>query len=255
MGKNLATGPHVALGFIYNTMGRPESGIQENLEALRLDPSNGLAYSNLTGAYQMVDHFENARMALQEAQARGVTMPLKVFFLYDMAFLRGDTQEMQRQFAAAMGQPGLEPGMLAFDADSEAYVCHLAKARELSRRAVDSAMHEDGVEEAVGFAITEAMREADFGNVSQARKEISDAWAMKGTKAHTAVEALALALAGEPQSALALANDLARQSPLDTMLNDYWLPTIRGEVELNRHHPAEAVTFLETTIPYELGNP
>ena len=99
------------------------------------------------------------------------------------------------------------------------------------------------------------MREADFGNMSQARKELSAARAMKGAKTHTAVEALALALAGEPQRALALANDLARQSPLDTMLNGYWLPTIRATVEVDRHHPAKAVAFLQATIPYELGIP
>jgi serine/threonine protein kinase/tetratricopeptide (TPR) repeat protein len=247
--------PHGALGHVYSTLGQPEKGIQENLEALRLDPSNGLAYANLTGAYQMAEDFANARMALQEAQARGVTVPLNIFFLYDMAFLRGDAEEMQRQFAAAMGQPGLEPGMLAFHADSEAYAGHLAKARELSQRAVDSAMHEGDAEEAAGFAVTEAMREADFGNASRARKELSAARAMKGAKTHTAVEALALALAGEPQPALALANDLTRQSPLDTMLNDYWLPTIRAAVELNRHHPNQAVALLQTTLPYELGIP
>ncbi len=247
--------PHVALGFIYNTMGQSENGIQENLEALRLDPSNGLAYANLVGAYQMVEHFEDARTALQEAQTRGVIVPMKILFLYDMAFRSGDEEEMQRQFAAAMGQPGLEPGMLAFHADSQAYTGHLAKARELSLRAVNSAIHEDSPEEAVGFAITAAMREADFGNITRGRKELSRARAMKGAKVHTAVEALALALAGEPHRALALANDLARQSPLDTMLNDYWLPTIRATVEVNGHHPAEAVARLQTTLPYELGIP
>jgi tetratricopeptide (TPR) repeat protein len=52
-----------------------------------------------------------------------------------------------------------------------------------------------------------------------------------------------------------MADDIAKRSPLNTVLNGYWLPTILAAVELNRNHPEKAIRLLESASGYELGTP
>jgi hypothetical protein len=73
------------------------------------------------------------------------------FILYDIAFYRGDAAEMGQQVSRATGLPGVEDLLLASDADTSAYFGHLGKARELSRRAADSAQLAAEKETAAGY--------------------------------------------------------------------------------------------------------
>jgi tetratricopeptide (TPR) repeat protein len=67
--------------------------------------------------------------------------------------------------------------------------------------------------------------------------------------------ALALARAGEHERSLALARDLNRRFPKDTLLNEYWLPAIRAAVALDRGASSQAIEHLEPTRRYELAAP
>jgi eukaryotic-like serine/threonine-protein kinase len=62
-----------------------------------------------------------------------------------------------------------------------------------------------------------------------------------------------LAQAGDSYRAEKLAEDLARRFPLDTLINAYWLPTIRAAIQLAQNHPANAIELLQAAAPYELG--
>jgi eukaryotic-like serine/threonine-protein kinase len=42
---------------------------------------------------------------------------------------------------------------------------------------------------------------------------------------------------------------------MNTMLNGYWLPTIRASIEIERRNPAGAVELLHAASTYELGAP
>jgi predicted Zn-dependent protease len=52
-----------------------------------------------------------------------------------------------------------------------------------------------------------------------------------------------------------LAAELDKAFPLDTLVQRYWLPTIRAAVALQRKEPDQAVELLEMTSPFELGLP
>jgi serine/threonine protein kinase/tetratricopeptide (TPR) repeat protein len=245
--------PHMHLGIIYQTLGQYEKGLVEMDEALRLDPSNGLAYLNVAGAYISLNRFDEARMVLERAQARKIGVPNLRIFLYFLAFFRGDLEEMKRQAKEEMSQPELATAMLAFQADTEAYYGHLLSARELTRRAVQSARRQGDLEAANGFAVVSAMREAELGDLPGARREL--ATATIPSKPQSVLVALVLALAGQPERALAAAHDLKRQSPFGTVLNDYWLPTVYAAVEVDHGRPLQAIQQTQPVIPYELGLP
>ena len=67
--------------------------------------------------------------------------------------------------------------------------------------------------------------------------------------------ALALARIGDSARARALADELEKDNPSNTRLNVYWLPTIKAAIEMKQGHPDRTITFLEKTLPYELGQP
>jgi hypothetical protein len=67
------------------------------------------------------------------------------------------------------------------------------------------------------------------------------------------VAALSLARAGDAAEAKRLADSLNRDFPQDTLMQGDWLPAILAAIELNATNPAEAMEFLKTAAPYELG--
>ena len=259
--------PYIWLGNIYQILGRYEKGLQESREALRLQPNSVSSYANLANTDLILNRVEEAQQILSQAQARGLTSPAMQVFLYRLAFLRGDLAEMERRVAAAAGQPA-EDHLLAQQADTEAYHGRLAKARELTRRTVESALRDGRPEAAATFRAAAALHEAAFGNREQARREATAALAMAPGQMVRTLAALALARAGDTAKASGLADDLHRQAPLDTLLNTYWLPTIRAWIALGHSVVASsspppsapkggaaAIELLEPVTPYELELP
>jgi hypothetical protein len=65
--------------------------------------------------------------------------------------------------------------------------------------------------------------------------------------------ALTLARIGDAARAKAVADELEKSYPTNTLLKLYWLPTIRAAIELNRGNSSRAIVDLEVAAPYELG--
>jgi predicted Zn-dependent protease len=70
-----------------------------------------------------------------------------------------------------------------------------------------------------------------------------------------AIAALALARAGDTARAEKLAAELDKTFPLSTMVQRYWLPTIRAAVALERKDPNRAIELLQAASTVELGLP
>jgi len=51
----------------------------------------------------------------------------------------------------------------------------------------------------------------------------------------------------------AIADKLAKDYPLHTIVQYYWLPTIRGAIELGRNNAAKGIEALQPAAAYELG--
>jgi tetratricopeptide (TPR) repeat protein len=50
-----------------------------------------------------------------------------------------------------------------------------------------------------------------------------------------------------------MADKVAKEFPLDTVVHNYWLPVIRASLALNRREPAKAIELLQPAATYELG--
>ncbi len=154
-----------------------------------------------------------------------------------------------------MGKPGTEDLLLAAQADTEAWYGKLKNARELTRRAMDSAQHNDAKETAAAYQAAAALREVESGNREQARADADAALKLAPNRDVRAMAALALARAGDTARAEKLAAELDKTFPLDTLVQRYWLPTIRAAVALQRKDPNRAIELLKVASPIELGHP
>jgi predicted Zn-dependent protease len=59
---------------------------------------------------------------------------------------------------------------------------------------------------------------------------------------------------GETATAEKLAEDVVQQRPLNTLMNELYLPLLRAAIELGRNQPEKAVEFLKSAAPYERGD-
>ncbi|MGB6846062.1 MAG: protein kinase [Candidatus Acidiferrales bacterium] len=246
--------PFGDLGVDYTYLGQYKSAITASLEDLRLNPGSAAAYTNLVGLYPAVNQLDEANATYQQAIAHKVNNPFLHGNRYGAAFLENDSAEMQRQVAAATGKPG-EDVLFSFAADTAAFYGLLATARRLSQHAIDSANADDSKETAAAWQMGSALREAEFGNLSRSRQEITSALAEASTRDVSVLAALALSRIGDVSRAESLARDLAERFPLNTAINHYWLPAVQASIEMTRKNPAKALENLRTTAEYELGTP
>ena len=174
--------------------------------------------------------------------------------LYALAFLGSDSAAMAEQQQWFAGKPEYENLGLALASDTEAYAGHLGKARELTKRAVDSAIRADSKETGAIWQANAAQREAAYGNSAEARQSAAEALKLAPTSQGVEVEAaLAFAMAGDAARAESLAQDLNKRFPLDTQMQSLWLPAIQAQLALNRKNPAAALSALQAASPIELG--
>ena len=116
-------------------------------------------------------------------------------------------------------------------------------------------MRSDLKETAASWQLNAALREAEFGNVEQARQMAREGLTLWPTRDVQTLAAVALASAGDTARAQAISEELEKQHPVNTFINHYWLPTIRAYNELHRGNPRQAIKLLESAAPYDLAFP
>ena len=63
-----------------------------------------------------------------------------------------------------------------------------------------------------------------------------------------------MSFAGDAARAKKLADDLGNRFPEHTIVQSYYLPTLRAQLALSRNDPSGAIDILQTTVPYELSS-
>jgi eukaryotic-like serine/threonine-protein kinase len=243
------------LGVISAALGNYEKVLSEYSEALRLEPNSVDNYSNLGAAYMNFNRLDEAGAVLKQADDRKLEGESLLGNRYMLAFLKGDTAQMERFASAAMGKPGTEDLMLALQSDTQAWHGKLKNARDLTSRAIDSAEHNDARETAAGYQAESALREVEMDSWKQARADANAALKLAPNRDVRAMAALALARADDTAGAEKLASELDKTFPQATLVQRYWLPTIRAAVAIERKDPNRAVELLKDTSAIELGEP
>jgi serine/threonine protein kinase/tetratricopeptide (TPR) repeat protein len=239
----------------YGVLGQYEKAAEVSRRSIRLAPDLEYAYANLANYDLALQRFDEARQIIREAQARKM-MDDFIFHnaSYALAFLGADSAAMSEQQKWYGDKPEFENWGLALASDTEGYSGHLGKARELTRRAVDSAVRADNKENGAIWQAIAAQREAAYGNATEARQSAAEALTLApGSPGAAAEAALAFAMAGDTARAQALAQDLGKRFPLDTQMQSLWLPAIRAQLALDRKNLASALNVRQAASPLELG--
>jgi tetratricopeptide (TPR) repeat protein len=244
----------VNLANTYFRLGEYDRALTAAQEALRLNPGSGSAYATLLYAYLLLDRLDAARATARQAQSYNLGGPFIHHMLYLVDFLQHDGAGMEREAAGLMGKPGYEDVILYQESDAAACGGDFSKARELRRRAVDSALRADEKETAGEYYAQAAIREALVGNGGLAKQEAQAALALANGQYVKAFSALALALAGDSGQAVGLARDLGKRFPEDTVVQFEYLPMIQAAVSLRSGEAGKAVQAVATAAPYESGS-
>jgi serine/threonine protein kinase/tetratricopeptide (TPR) repeat protein len=242
------------LGTVFNQQGQYEKAANAFRQNINLDPDNFGPYEGFVIAELALQRLEKAHQTIQEAQARKLEDFIIHMQLYALAFLRPDAAGMAEEQNWFTSRPEENAG-LSLASDSEAHSGHLGKARELTRRSVDSAIRADSKETGALWHENSALREAAFGNAAEAKQAAGEG--LKLTPASLGVEveaALAYAMAGDTARADSLAQELNKRYPMDTQVQLLWLPAVHAQVALDRKNHRETLNDLESAAaPIEFG--
>lgn len=238
-------------GLACSEQGKYEKAAEVTRQALRLAPDRLASYADLANFAIALQRLDEARQSIHGAQSRKLDTFVLHNALYALAFFGEDSAAMVEEQKWFAGKPEENFG-LALASDTEAYGGHLQKARELTKRAVDSSIRADSKENGAIWQAIAAQREAAYGNATEARQSAAEA--LKMAPASQGVEseaALGFAMAGDTARAESLAQDLGKRFALDTQILSLWIPAIQGQLELNKKNPSAALNTLQAASAIE----
>jgi eukaryotic-like serine/threonine-protein kinase len=234
--------------------GKLEQGAEQTRIALRLNPDNVIGAEDMLGFLVGLGRWDEARQLYQQTMARNLDDDTLHVVVYGAEFVEKNPKGMTEQVAWFEGRPEFQHEILALEADTEAYAGHVAKSRELTRHAVEAALRSDNKESAALWQLDSSWREALFGNLEEAKRAQAAGVALAPQSRDVQqLAALVLARIGDAAKARALAQELARQYPLHTLVQSYWEPTIEAQLALSAKDPATAIAQLRNTANLEYG--
>ena len=243
------------LGFMYSALGNHEKALAQAQESLPMGPHTETYYMALGVDYMNLNRLDEAEAVFKEAEDRKLESEALLQSRYQLAFLKGDTASMAQVAATALGKLGMEDVLRAAQADTEAWYGKMSKARELTRDAMDSAIHNDAKETAATYQAAATLREVESGYPQQARADANAALKLAPNQYVQDMAALTLARTGDTAEAEKLAAELEKAFPRDTLVQKYWLPSIRAAVALQRKDPNRAIALLQVSSAIELAEP
>jgi len=241
-------------GTLFASFGQYEKAIEVTRQALRLAPASLYRYANLANYNLALQRFDEARDMINEAQARKADDLSLHNALYALAFLSGNSAALEEQQQWYSSKPEYENFGLALAADTDAYGGRLSKARELTRRSVESAIRADSKETGAVWQANAALEQAAYGKPLEARQSAAEALKLSPASQGVEVEAtLAFAMAGDIARAESLAKDLEKRFPLNTQIHSLWLPAIQAQLALDKKNPDIAIDALPPASPIEFA--
>jgi eukaryotic-like serine/threonine-protein kinase len=235
-------------------VGRMDKAIEASQIALRLNPNHSFPYVNLARAYKRSARYAEAKTICEKTMADkrdGVDIHS---LLFEIAFVEQDEAAMQSQLEWAKGKP--REGDILLDAAWAALTLgRLRRAREVYERAREAVLREGLKEYAAAIALDEAQFEVDLGNQAEARGEVKLAFQLAPHLVEERADAaVILARAGDTVRAEAIVQELSKQLPLDTLLNNFKLAAVRAVIAMNHNDSAHAIEALQSAIPYDFSD-
>ncbi|HEY4363272.1 MAG TPA: protein kinase [Bryobacteraceae bacterium] len=233
--------------------GRFDRAVEESSKAIAVEPDIVFGYEGQALNYLYLERPEEADKMLLMALDRKLQSSYFFLLRYQVAFLRGDADAMQRQVALARDRPDTDDAMALAQALVAAYSGRLQRARDLSRHAVDLAMRGGNRERAATFEAAAAVYESLFGNAKEAQARATGALELSRGRDVEFAAAFAEAQLGNMADSQKLATDLNRRFPENGSVQYQYLPALLALAALREGDPQKAERQLQSAERYDLA--
>jgi hypothetical protein len=240
-------------GISTNGTGRFERVLETAPKEIAVHPDFFNGYANLALGNFYLDRFAEVEPPLQQAAEHKQANPIFLVIQYNLAWLKGDQEQMDRAVALAAGKRRAEHWMAHEQAFALARSGRLQASGRLSNRAVDLALQEGSREEAASYRAARAVWETLYGNTAEGERSATAALELSKGRDVQYAAGLALAFSGDTSRSETLAADLEKRFPEDTFVKFTYAPNLRALAALRRGKPAESVERLQTALRYELA--
>lgn len=229
--------------------GRFDRALEASRQAVAETPNFGIGEANILLIEYFTDRFKEARASFDRPASDSSMAVLR----YNIAVLEHDEALKERTLALVKDTPAAEPSLAHAEALALARSGQLTMARRSSDRAMGLARQRGTGEVAAGYEAARSAWEAECGNTGEARLHAKRALGASTSRDVEYASGLALALAGDPSGASALATDLEKRFPEDTFVRFTYVPVLRALSARAHGKPAEAVELLNSALPYEFA--
>jgi eukaryotic-like serine/threonine-protein kinase len=241
----------INFSFCLANLGRHDEQLVQAREAARLLPSAPTLIRLLVAAMS-AQRIDEARETYDEAISGGMDSPGLHRYHAQLAFLQNDKSGMQKEWAWASQDPVRGRFVLYRESEAEGFYGRSRKAHRLAQMDVDSSMKAGLLSDAAGFESSDALRDAETGNLRQSQGSVTDALRKSQDRNVLMLAALTFARAGHTKQSQELVEKLNQLFPNDFTIQTFSLPTTRAAIKLDENDPAAAVEILRPVTPYDL---
>jgi eukaryotic-like serine/threonine-protein kinase len=235
--------------------GQYETGVEEGLKALELDPDYSIGYENVAWDYIYLDRWSEAEALLRKASEHKVETADYSVIRYFIAFLRKDQAAMEREVTQRQGKLQAQGWFEHQQAMTLAYQGRLKEAAQLSDSAVRLAGQAGLRERPAQFAGARAVWNALFGIRDEAQRSAAAALSLYQGRDADYGPAFTLELLHDMAQAEPIEAELEKRYPQDTPVQFSYLPTLRALRALNRNDPAKALDMTRAAAPNDFAIP
>src|SRR5579863_988479 len=241
------------LAVTYGQLGQFDKALENAQESLNLKPDGANGYINLAGTYITLNRLDEAKATMNAALARNLGGTLVHETLSAIALLQGDKTAQEKEDALARSSPQGQIDLTFRDWILAMSRGQVRQGRQLLKQGVEMAERQDLKEEAAAALGEQAVVEGEFGNRADAVSTADATLALSHSPYLTLSAAQAFALAGQDSKAQALASEVAKNRPDDTLVQSVAVPNIQAIIELGHGNASKAAQLLEPAVPYDRG--
>ncbi len=254
--------PPVVLSDLYELIGHFEKSADEARDGLRLNPNYAIAIQNLCTALVRLNRFSEVKDHCRDAFQREMDGDYFHILLYQAAFVEQDEEGMAKHLGWFHGR-GDEHIAVNLQTATAGFAGKWRVSQEFSRRSMEMAVRGEATESAAEYAAEQAIRMVCWSSGNgipqnddsklklPLKTQVKKALQYSRNKTALSRSAVALAFAGHRTEAETLFRELHSDYPVNTLLNQLWIPFAKAGGMLQAGKYEAALAELEITERFQ----
>jgi eukaryotic-like serine/threonine-protein kinase len=245
---------HNRLAFAYRQLGQYERARVEYQKARQVGGSHPLDLMMLAKTYINLDRLDDAASVVRDGLSANPDVRRFQVLQYGLGFVRGGEHGALTDSDTSPPNSPSDEELRFLQSETAAYFGRFEKARALARQVIESARQKDLNGRAAMWLAADAVRASFAGESTVARAQARGALELATGWDVRVLAAVTFARMGDIADAAKLADALKTELPMSTLVQNYWLPAIRADIELARDNATGAIDLLRAASAYELAD-